>query len=367
MTLTTTALFLAGFVLLVVGAEFLVRGASRLAEAAGISKLVVGLTVVAYGTSAPELAVTVCSTYAQPPRPGLAIGNVVGSNIANVLLVLGIATIVAPLVVSRSVVRIGVPLMIGVSVLMLLLGMDGQISRIDGVILFVGSLAYTIVTVVHSRRETRAAIRSQGIEHTPKPRRLVLTQIAVNLGLILGGLIVLVLGSRWLVQGAVEVANLLGVSGLIIGLTIVAIGTSLPEVATSIVAVLRGERDIAVGNVVGSNIFNILLVLGGCGIVSPDNVLVSQAALRFDIPIMIVVAVACLPVFFVKYTIERWEGFVFLIYYAAYLTYLCLHATEHDALGAFSNVMIMFVAPLTALTFVIYWYRVFTKKRGQHD
>jgi len=367
MDFTTTVLFLAGFVLLVAGAELLVRGASQLAEAAGISKLVVGLTVVAYGTSAPELAVTVCSTYARPPQPDIAIGNVVGSNIANVLLVLGLAAIWAPLVVSRSVVRAGVPLMIGVSILLLLLGMDGQIGRIDGVILFVGSLAYTIVTVVHSRRETRAAIRSQGIEQTPKPRRLVLAQIAINLGLIVGGLIVLVLGSKWLVQGAVAMAILLGVSPLVIGLTIVAFGTSLPEVATSIVAVRRGEGDIAVGNVVGSNIFNILLVLGVCGIVSPDNVLLDQAALRFDIPVMIVVALACLPVFFVDYMIERWEGFVFLVYYAAYLTYLCLDATGHDALGAFNNVMLMFVVPLTALTFVIYWYRVYTKKRDLHD
>jgi cation:H+ antiporter len=367
MDLITSVLFLAGFVLLVVGAEFVVRGASRLAEAVGISKLVVGLTVVAYGTSAPELAVTARATYEQPPQPDIAIGNVVGSNISNVLLVLGIAATFAPLVVSRNVVRSGVPFMILVSILMLVVSLDGQIDRFDGTILFTTSLAYTVVTILHSRRETRAAKRAQGIEENPRPRRMVASHIAVQLVFIIVGLFMLVLGSEWLVDGAVKAAQWLGVSKLVIGLTVIAIGTSLPEVATSIVAAARGERDIAVGNVVGSNIFNILLVLGVCGIISPDGVQVSQAAFRFDIPIMIVVAVACLPVFFVDYMIERWEGFVFLIYYAAYLVYLCLDATGHDALGAFSNIMMLFVVPLTCLTFGIYWYRVYAKRRRQCD
>jgi len=367
MDLTTSLLFLVGFVLLVAGAEFVVRGASKLAEAVGISKLVVGLTVVAYGTSAPELAVTARATYEQPPRPDIAIGNVVGSNIANILLVLGIAAAFAPLLVSRNVVRSGVPLMIVVSIAMLLFAMDGEIGRIDGTILFVGSLAYTIVTIVHSRRETRAARRAQGIEEESKPRRMVAAQVALQLVFVVVGLFMLVQGSEWLVQGAVKVAAWLGVTELVISLTVIAIGTSLPEVATSVVAAARGERDIAVGNVVGSNIFNILLVLGACGIIAPDGVQVSPAALRFDIPVMIVVAVACLPVFFVDYVIERWEGFVFLIYYAAYLTYLCLDATGHDAAGVFSSVMILFVAPLTCLTFAIYWYRAYVRKRRHCD
>jgi len=311
--------------------------------------------------------VTARATYEQPPQPEIAIGNIVGSNISNVLLVLGIAAIFAPLVVSRSVVRSGVPLMIAVSVLMLLIALDGQIDRLDGSVLFLGSLAYTIVTIVYSRRETRAANRARGIEVEPKTRRLIAMQMAVQLAFVIAGLAMLVQGSEWLVQGAVQVAEWLGVTKLVIGLTVIAIGTSLPEIATSAVAVIRGERDIAVGNVVGSNIFNILLVLGVCGIVAPEGVPVSPAALRFDIPVMIVVAFACLPVFFLDYVIERWEGGVFLVYYAAYLAYLCLDATGHDALGAFSNIMVLFVAPLTCLTFAIYWYRTYTKRRQRCD
>ncbi len=359
----TLVLFIAGFGLLVAGAELLVRGAARLAAAAGLSTLVVGLTVVAYGTSAPELAVTVQSTFAQPPEPDIAVGNVVGSNISNVLLVLGISATVAPLVVSRNVVRAGVPLMIGVSVVMLVLGLDGNIGRIDGAILFFGSIAYTVVTIVRSRRETMAAKRRDCTEDD-KPRRVVLLEIAIQLALITIGIAMLVQGSKWLVDGAVEIAGILGVSKLIIGLTIVAIGTSLPEIATSVVATLRGQRDMAVGNVVGSNVFNILLVLGLCGIVAPGGVQVSPDALRFDIPVMIVAAVACLPVFFVDYLIARWEGILFLVYYAAYLTYLCLDAMLPVALGAFNAVMVVFVVPLTLLTFAIYWCRVYARKRG---
>jgi cation:H+ antiporter len=359
----TILLFIAGFVLLIVGAESLVRGASRAAEAAGISAFVVGLTVVAYGTSAPELAVTVQSTFAEPPQPDLAVGNVVGSNISNVLLVLGIAAVVAPLIVSQTVVRAGAPLMIAVSVLMWLLSLDGTIGRLDGTILFSGSILYTVITVARSRQGTAAAraalaAMSDGNHSARKPLSILL-----DLVLIAAGLALLTIGSRWLVNGAVSLAQYFGVSELIIGLTIVAIGTSLPEVATSVVAVYRGQRDLAVGNVIGSNVFNILMVLGICGIVAPNGVAVSDVALHFDIPVMVVVAIACLPVFFFDYMIARWEGTVFLLYYAAYLIYLCLHAAEHDAIHAFSAVVLLFAAPLTALTFLIYWYRVLAKKR----
>ncbi len=363
MDFVTTILFIAGFVLLIVGAESLVRGASRLAEAAGISAFVVGLTVVAYGTSAPELAVTIQSTFAEPPQPDLAVGNVVGSNISNVLLVLGIAAVVAPLIVSRNVVRAGAPLMIGVSVLMWLLSLDGVIGRVDGIILFTGSMCYTVITVVRSRRGTRAAraeLASQHGDSHPARRPLDILRDIVLVGV---GLVMLTVGARWLVDGAVSLAEHFGVSELIIGLTIVAIGTSLPEVATSVVAVCRGQRDLAVGNVIGSNVFNILLVLGACGIVAPDGVAVSDVALHFDIPVMVIVAVACLPVFFLDSMIARWEGIVFLLYYAAYVIYLCLTAMEHDAVQAFSNAILLFAAPLTALAFVISWYRAYIRKR----
>lgn len=364
MDLLTTVLFVLGFVLLVVGAEMLVRGASRLAAAAGISAYVVGLTVVAYGTSAPELAVTLQSTHANPPQPDIAVGNVVGSNISNVLLVLGISAIVAPLIVSRNVVRTGTPLMIGVSVLMLALGWDGEIGRLDGAILFTGSIIYTAVAVIQSRRKTRSAQAQRGKKTDDAGHKISVGEILRNLALVGAGLGALVLGSRWLVGGAIVLAEHFGVSKLVIGLTVVAVGTSLPEIATSIVAVLRGERDLAVGNVIGSNVFNILMVLGLCGIFAPSGVAVSPAALHFDIPVMIAVAVACIPVFFLDDTITRWEGGILLMYYAAYVVYLCLVATEHNLLETFSSVVLLFVAPLTAILFIVYWCRLHSRRRA---
>ena len=353
MSIATLVLFVSGFVLLVAGAELLVQGAVRLAAAAGVSTLVIGLTVVAYGTSAPELAVTLRASIAEPPQPDIAVGNVVGSNISNILLVLGMAAATTPLVVSRNVVRAGVPLMIGVSVLMLLLGLDGEIGRIDGGILFGSSMVYTAVTIIRSRRETIAARRESGY----KPARTgaaAFGYMGLQLIWIVVGLAMLVQGSEWLVKGAVEVAELLGVSKLVIGLTIVAIGTSLPEVATSVVAARRGQRDIAVGNVVGSNIFNVLLVLGLCGAVAPQAVRVSAEALTLDIPVMIAVAIACLPVFFTDYLIERWEGIFFLFYYAVYLAYLCLTATTSIPTETLLLVMGAFVTPPVVVTAAIY-------------
>ena len=184
-------------------------------------------------------------------------------------------------------------------------------------------------------------------------------QLQERLGQLVEGLALLVLGARWLVEASVAIATGLGVSELVIGLTIVAAGTSLPEVATSVLAAVRGERDIAVGNVVGSNIFNILFVLGVGSLISPAGVGVSAGALSFDIPVMTAVAIAVLPVAFTGYTIARWEGFVFVGYYVAYTTYLVLDATSHDALPAFGAAMSWFVLPLTVLTLAIITWRAF--------
>lgn len=358
----TAAKFAAGFVILIVGADVLVRGASRLAISAGISSLVVGLTVVAYGTSAPELAVTLKAMFADPPQPGIAVGNVVGSNISNVLLVLGIAASIAPLIVSRHILRFGLPLMIAVSGLMLLMGRDGIIDRLDGSLLFAGAMTYTIVTIVASRRKTAAlkkALKEQGrhepTSHVSGWRRVL--DIVFQLVLIAIGLAMLVYGADWLVQGAVQVARTLGVSELIVGLTIVAVGTSLPEIATSAVAVIRGERDIAVGNVVGSNLFNILLVLGACGIFAPNGVPVDPSAIAFDIPVMIAVSAACLPVFFSGRVIDRVEGGFFLASYAGYVAYLCLYAMKHDGLALFRSGVLYVALPLAGLFLIIYWLR----------
>jgi cation:H+ antiporter len=344
----TILYFIAGAVLLIGGAELLVRGASRLAIAAGVSPLVVGLTVVAFGTSSPELAVTVGAAWSG--QADVAVGNVVGSNIFNILFILGVTALITPLVVAQQLVRLDVPLMIGASLLMLLLGLDGTISRVDGLFLFLGVVAYTTFLIRQSRRETAQVASEYDEAFGAVPEQ---TRWAVNIGLILVGLTLLVLGSRWLVDGAVEMATSFGVSQLVIGLTIVAAGTSLPEVATSVLAAMRGERDIAVGNAVGSCIFNILAVLGLGSLIAPNGVNVSPGALTFDIPVMIAVSVAALPVFFTGYTIARWEGAVFLLYYVAYTAWLVLTAREHAALEALAPAMTWFALPLTALTLAV--------------
>jgi cation:H+ antiporter len=351
--------FIAGLALLILGGESLVRGASRLATAIGISPLVIGLTVVAIGTGSPELAVCIQSVLWGQPE--IALGNVIGSNICNVLLVLGISAMVAPLVVSRQLVRLDVPLMIGASILLFLLSLNGMLGRMDGLLLFAGIIAYMIFAIHQSRRETRAGNRSPAGEDG-QPHPAAARGIAFSCFLVGAGVLLLVVGSRWLVDGAVRIAHLLGVGELIIGLTIVAVGTSLPEITTSVVASLRGQRDIAIGNVVGSNIFNILAVLGLCSMVAPGGIGVPAAALRFDIPIMITVALACLPLFFTGNRISRWEGALFFGYYIAYTAFLILSASQHQALPLFSRVMMSFVIPLTFITLLILVVQAVRKK-----
>ncbi len=344
-------LLLGGFVLLIVGAEVLVRGASKLAAAVGISPLVIGLTVVAFGTSSPEMAVSVMSSMSG--NVDIAVGNVVGSNIFNVLFILGLAALIVPLVVAQQLVWLDVPLMIIVSLLVLWMGWDGSINRWEGIVLFLGIIAYTVFLIRQSKKEKSKAVQKEYAEEYGNGKGWTAKDWILNIVFVIGGLALLVLGSRWLVDSATMIAKSMGVSDLIIGLTIVAAGTSLPEVATSVIASIRGERDIAVGNVIGSNIFNLLCVLGISALVSPVGIPVSQAALQFDIPIMIAVAIACLPIFFTGHTIRRWEGFVFLGFYIAYVVYLILASSKHSALQAFDVAMMWFVLPITVLTLIV--------------
>jgi cation:H+ antiporter len=360
MDIVSIAVFILGLVLLTVGAEFMVRGAAKLAGAFGISPLVVGLTIVAYGTSTPELAVSVQSAYVG--KGDIALGNVVGSNIFNVLFILGLSALVAPLIVSFQLVRLDVPLMIASSILMTLMALDGTIGRADGVILLALLITYTVWSIRQSRKEQKE-IEAEYEKEFGVAKEKEKVNIALQIIFILVGLGLLVLGSQWLVDGAVAIARGLHVSELIIGLTIIAAGTSLPEVATSVVASIRGQRDIAVGNVVGSNIFNILSVLGMASLVAPDGVTVAQAALNLDIPVMLAASIACLPVFFHESRINRWEGGVFLGYYCAYVAYLILDATGHDYLPYFSLMMLGFVVPLTGITLLVVVVRSL-KRRG---
>jgi cation:H+ antiporter len=349
-------LFLAGLAGLVIGANLLVRGASNLALSFGISPLVVGLTIVAFGTSAPEVAVSVGAVL--DGKTDLAVGNVVGSNIFNVLFILGASALITPLIVNIQLIRQEVPIMIGASLLLLALGLDGRVGMLDGGMLFALMVAYTVFLIVQSRRETQATQEDLASELHPAAKGAWDSKLPAQIGLIVAGLAALVLGSDALVTASVAFAKAMGVSDLIIGLTIVAAGTSMPEVATSITAALKGERDIAVGNVVGSNTFNILGCLGISGLVSGSTGLVLPPSLMaFDIWVMLAVALACLPVFMTGREIARWEGGVFLLYYVAYVTYLILAAQQHSALQTFSGVMLSFVLPITVITLVVVMVR----------
>ena len=345
--LMAALLFIVGLILLIIGAEALVRGASRLANAVGISPLIIGLTVVAFGTSSPEFAVSIKAATAA--QPGIALGNIIGSSIANILLILGLSAIITPLIVSQQLVRLDVPLMIIASIIVWVFSFNGIFNRVEGLLLFGSLILYIIFLIYQSRKESADIQAEYAKEFGPKNGNSWL----INIGLVAGGLVMLVQGSNWLVDSAITFAQLLGVSELIIGLTIIAVGTSLPEIVTSIIASLRGERDIAVGNVVGSNLFNILGVLGLASIVAPSGLAVSPAIISFDLPIMVAVSFACLPIFFTGGVISRWEGILLLGYYVAYTLYLILAASQHDALTPFSAIMLYFVIPLTALTLFV--------------
>ena len=344
---------LVGLAATLAGAEALVRGASRLAAAFGVPPLVVGLTVVAFGTSAPELAVSVNA--ALDGSADIAVGNVVGSNIFNVLFVLGVSALLSPLRVALQIIRQEIWIMIVVSIAAWALIATGGVSRADGLVLVAGIVIYTWKTVRDGSKE-QAAFNNG---NTAATQIGGLSRSGASL-LVLFGLGLLVFGADQLVDGTVVLGRSLGVSELILGLTVVAAGTSLPEAATSVVASLRGERDIAVGNVVGSNIFNILAVLGVAAVVSPSPIVPDPSVLAFDIPVMTAVAVACLPIFFTGHSIDRWEGGLFLAYYVAYVTFLVLDATSSAILKAFSGAMLGFVIPLTVLTLMLVavrWFR----------
>ncbi len=343
---------LVGLMLLGVGGELLVRGAAGLAEALRISPLVIGLTVVSFGTSAPELAVSVQSAFSQSADIGL--GNVIGSNILNVLLILGLSALVAPLEVSNRLIRRDVPIMIAASILLLVLGLDGRIGRVDGLLLCTGLLTYLYCCI----RFTGSPKMTAAERYAPRlePRGIA-KNMAVLPVMIIAGLVLLTIGADRLVEGAVVIATALGVSQLVIGLTVVATGTSLPEVVTSVMAAARGQRDIAVGNVVGSNLFNIMCVLGITSAIAPNGIQVSETALAFDLPVMIAVAIACLPIFFSGSGIARWEGGLFLFYYLAYTTYLVLDAIGSDYQRSLVGVMFGFVIPLTVVTLLVTVWR----------
>jgi cation:H+ antiporter len=299
-------------------------------------------------------------------RADIAMGNVIGSNIMNILLILGASALIVPLIVANQLIRQEVPVMIGFSLLLLALALDGVLSGLDGVLLVGLLAAYLVFLIRQSRRENQ-----EGNDACPAEfcaAKAWDNHWAIQLLLVVAGLGLLTLGANWLVEAAVAFARHLGMSELVIGLTIVAVGTSFPEIATSLMAAVRGQRDIAVGNVVGSNIFNVAGVLGVSSLAAPAGIPVHASVLSFDLPVMIAVSLACLPIFFTGSRIARWEGALFLSMYVAYLAYLVLAAQKHDALTVYGWVLAGFVLPIIAVTLlVVSWreWRALASARGR--
>jgi cation:H+ antiporter len=364
MTILTFVALGIGLVCLIAGAELLVRGAASIATRFGIAPVIIGLTVVAFGTSAPELAVSVSAGFAGDGE--VAFGNVAGSNIANILLILGASAIVGGLVVSQRIIRLDIPILIVASVVTLLLSLDNEIGRIDGAILFAGVVAYT-VWLIRAARNERADVLEEYDEAVDELEVHVVDKpLPIQVALLLVGLGVLVVGSQLLVGSATDIAEHLGVSDLVIGLTVVAVGTSLPELATSLLAALRGQRDIAVGNVVGSNLFNLLSVLGLTSIVSPDPIPVADSSLQVDFPVVLAATIVLVPIVWKGFRIERWEGFVLVAFYALYIAFLILDANDSGAVNVLGPVALV-VAPLVFLGFSVAGVQGWRQHQRQRD
>lgn len=310
-----------GLIVLVLGADWLVRGASRLAFALGVPPLIVGLTVVAFGTSAPELAVSVGASLVG--EAGVGLGNVFGSNTINILLVLGLSSAFATLPVSEQLLRVDVPFMVVASLATYLMAWDASLTRLEGVLLVLGLVLYLCIQVylgkTHEDVLEEFAESEALVEEKPPKLKLAVAGLYC-----LAGLAMLVGGAHFLVEGAVALARLLGVSDEIVGLTVVSVGTSMPEIVTSVVAAARGSREMAIGNVVGSNLYNLLAVLGLACVVSPEVIPVSAEMLRLDLPVMLVAAVICIPVFRSGREVSRLEGVLMVVSYGVYLGYQIL-------------------------------------------
>lgn len=301
-----------GLIMLFIGAEGLIRGSSNLALKIGITPLVVGLTVVAFGTSTPELVVSLKA--ALLGNSSISLGNVVGSNIANIALILGVAALIRPLDVHANVIKREIPIMIGISLVLLLILIDGEIGLMDGLIFVIGLIIYLIINVIMARKEKNPEVDAEFKEGLKSK-----LGIPVSIFLMIAGLGLLILGANLFVQSAVAIAKIFNVSDAIIGLTIVAIGTSLPELITSIVASYKKEADIAIGNVVGSNIFNILGILGITAIIIP----ISSVGISYvDLGVMLIFAIILFPLSRTGFSISRLEGSLLLAGYAAYIFYL---------------------------------------------
>lgn len=313
----TLLMLLLGLILLYFGAEGLVRGSSSLALRLGVSPLLVGLTVVAFGTSAPEMVVSVKA--ALLGQSDISVGNVVGSNICNIGLILGLSCMVVPIRVASQIVRIDTPIMIGVTGLAIWLLHDGHVTRVEGIVLVLLLVCYVAFSIQVARRQATDPLAQEFSEEMKVSKK----GLALDILMVAGGLVMLVLGARWLVDAAIEIAKAAGLSEAVVGLTIVAVGTSLPELATSLVAAIKKEADIAVGNVVGSCIFNILGILGVSAVITP---LSSSGITAVDLAVMAAFALVLWPFSRTGYQINRPEGLFLLAAYTSYIVWLVSRA-----------------------------------------
>lgn len=313
----------AGLTALIAGAELLVRGGSALAARLGISPLLIGLTVVALGTSTPELAVGIEA--AIQGNGSLAIGNIAGTNTVNILLILGLSAALQPLALQMQTLRLELPAIVIAATTLLAFAWDGRLSRTEGLLLVIMGAAFTLAVIRLARRESLRVKLEFAREFGS--RRFANRQATTEMLMLAVGLVIIVVGADWLVEGAVDLARLWNVSDAFIGLTIVAIGTSAPELVTTIISTIRGERDIAIGNLIGSSVYNILVILGVTCLIPANGVDVSSHLIRIDIPVMLGVALLCIPVFVSGRQISRIEGGLFVSAYAAYLSYLIIQRT----------------------------------------
>ena len=324
---------LGGLVLLVAGAQLLVRCAEHIAAKLKVRPLLIGLTVVAMGSSAPQMTVSLQAAFND--TADIAVGSVIGSNTFNILVTLGLSALIIPLRVSGQLVRLDIPLMILASALVFTLALNHQLDRLDGFLLLGGLLAYLLLLLHQSRHSGH-----HHPHHDRPPTSWLRTLSLMGCALLLLGV-----AGHLLLGAALEVASELGLSERIIGLTIVAVSTSLPELATSLIAAFRGQREIAVGNVIGSNVFNLLGVLGLTALLAPSPLSVSPNALAFDLPVMLGVAALCLPVFYSGYRVTRVEGLLFLGLYLAYGLHVVSFTTGMPLASKLEHLMLFYILP----------------------
>lgn len=320
-------LFAIGLAVVVVGAELVLRGGTQVALIFRIPPIVIGLTVVSIGTSTPELAVGI--TAANQGHGPLALGNIAGTNIVNILLILGLSALIRPLPTRSDSVKLDVPVMIGSAFALILMCADGELTRTEGLLMLSGAVVYTVALVSLSRRQGLAMREEFAQAFGPQtPRDGTTTRnLAWHGGMLIAGMMLCVLGAQWLVEGASAIARAQGVSDAFIGLTIVAIGTSAPELVTTLLATIRNERDVAIGNLIGSSVYNILAILGLTALLASRPLEVTDEILLVDLPLAAIVALVCLPVFRTDRRVSRPEGAAFVLAYLAYLTSLIVLRT----------------------------------------